>query len=102
MMIKDLIRLYEQKKNEVGSDAYRFISKILQDAKELHKKDFVGRDHEQSWRAFKGKNLEKLIEHIIVDEVRNLGLDVINGNSLERTSGSNLSKLMSTVKRNLF
>ena len=101
MTIKDLISLYEEKKKVVGNNAYRFISKILQDAKEQHKQDFTGNDHEQSWRAFKGKNIEKLIEHIIVDEVRNLGLDVINGNSLERTSGANLPKLLSTVKRNL-
>lgn len=101
MTINDLIHLYEQKKTEVGNTAYRFVSKILQDAKEQHRKNFAGNDHEQSWRSFKGKNLEKLIEYIIVDEIRSLGLDVINGNSLERTSGENLSKLLSTVKRNL-
>jgi len=99
--IKDLIYLYEQKKQEVGNNAYRFISKILQDAKAQHRMDFKGNDHEQSWRAFKGKNLEKLIEHIIIDEIKSLGLDIINGNTLERTSGNNLSKLLSTVKRNL-
>jgi type II restriction enzyme len=27
-------------------------------------------DHEQSWRAFKGKSLEKLIEYIITDEIK--------------------------------
>ncbi|MCS6820553.1 MAG: hypothetical protein NZ551_01655 [Microscillaceae bacterium] len=31
-------------------------------------------DQEQSWRAFKGKNLEKLIEYIITDEIQSLGL----------------------------
>jgi type II restriction enzyme len=101
MTFDDLIRLYEQKKKEVGNNAYRFISKILQDAKAQHKKDFIGNDHEQSWRAFKGKNLEKLIEYIIVDEVRDLGLDIINGNSLDRRNSENLSKLLSTVKHNL-
>ncbi|MDR1973874.1 MAG: BsaWI family type II restriction enzyme [Bacteroidales bacterium] len=101
MTIKDLIYLYEQEKRKVGNEAYRFVSKVLKDAKELHKRDFTGNDHEQSWRAFKGKNLEKLIEHIIVDEVRSLGLDIINGNSLERKSSANLSKLLSMVKRNL-
>ena len=43
----------------------------------MHKTDFIeikpDGDHEQSWRAFKGKNLEKLIIHIIVDEVKALG-----------------------------
>lgn len=101
MKIEDLIRLYEKKKKKVGNNAYRFIPKILQDAKKLHKLDFVGNDHEQSWRSFKGKNLEKLIEHIIVDEVRILGLEVINGNSLEKTNCANLPKLLSIVKHNL-
>jgi len=101
MTIKDLIALYEKKKEKFGKEAYRHISNLLREAKAQHKKDFKGDDHEQSWRAFKGKNLEKLIEFIIVDEVRSLGLEVANGNSLERTNGENLSKEMSLVKRNL-
>jgi type II restriction enzyme len=70
----------------------------------MHKQDWLKRptpnkDHEQSWRAFKGKNLEKLIQYIITDEVEELGLKVVNGNQLERTT--NLSKELSQVKRNL-
>jgi len=101
MTIKDLISLYNKKKDKFGKEAYRYISNLLREAKAQHKKDFKGNDHEQSWRAFKGKNLEKLIEFIITDEVRNLGLEVVNGNSLERTNGENLSKELSLVKRNL-
>ena len=101
MTIKDLIKIYETKKEKYDSQAYRHISNVLKEAKEQHKKDFTGNDHEQSWRAFKGKNLEKLIEYIITDEIRNLGLEVVNGNILERTNGANLSKELSLVKRNL-
>lgn len=101
MTIEDLIVLYEKKKKEYGKEAYRHISALLREAKTEHRKDFQGIDHEQSWRAFKGKNLEKLIEFIIIDEVRRLGLEVINGNSLERTNGRNLSKEIGLVKRNL-
>jgi len=101
MTIKDLIKIYEVKKQKYGLQAYRHISNVLKEAKEQHKKDFTGEDHEQSWRAFKGKNLEKLIEYIIADEVRALGLQVVNGNNLERTNGANLSKELSMVKRNL-
>ena len=101
MTIKDLIKIYETKKNKYDTQAYRYISNVLEEAKEQHEKDFTGNDHEQSWRAFKGKNLEKLIEYIIKDEVRGLGLEVLNGNALERTKSSNLSKELSLVKRNL-
>ena len=101
MTIKNLIKIYETKKKKYGLQAYRHISNVLREAKKLHKKDFVGDDHEQSWRAFKGKNLEKLIEYIITDEVNALSLQVVNGNSLERTNGANLSKELSLVKRNL-
>ena len=59
--------MYEAKKSQYGSEAYRHISNVLMEAKQRHKDEFQGTDHEQSWRAFKGKNLEKLIEHIIVD-----------------------------------
>ena len=101
MTIQDLIKIYDTKKKKHGAEAYRHISNVLKEAKEQHKKDFKGDDHEQSWRAFKGKNLEKLIEYIITDEVNALGLQVVNGNSLERINGSNLSKELSLVKRNL-
>ena len=101
MTINDLIKIYEIKKQKYGIEAYRHISNVLKEAKEQHGKDFTGDDHDQSWRAFKGKNLEKLIEYIITDEVHALSLQVVNGNSLERTNGSNLSKELSVVKRNL-
>ena len=114
MNLADLIKLYEEMKKKYGVTTYKYISKLLKDAKEKHKKDFInsktakvavddGRipDHEQSWRAFKGKNLEKLILHIIKDEVESLELKIADGNTLERTNSSNLSKELSQVKRNL-
>ncbi len=102
----DLLKLYEEKKKEYGDGVYKYISQLLKEAKELHKKDWLksptkNNDHEQSWRAFKGKNLEKIIMHIIKDEVHALGLKIVEGNTLERTSSQNLSKEMSIVKRNL-
>ena len=80
------------------------ISKLLEEAKEYHKRDWEknptrGGDHEQSWRAFKGKNFERLIQYIITDKIEALGLKVVNGNTLERTK--NLSMQLSRVKRNV-
>lgn len=106
MTFRDLLKLYEEKKTKYGIDAYKHISELLKEAKEIHKADWLksptpNKDHEQSWRAFKGKNLEKLVIHIIKDEVESLGLKIVEGNTLERTNSSNLSKELSSVKRNL-
>jgi len=106
MKFQDLIQLYERKKKQYGKEAFKYISQILQEAKKLHKKDWLknptpNKDHEQSWRAFKGKNLEKLIMYIIKEEVEDLGLKIVEGNTLERTNSENLSEELNRVKRNL-
>ncbi len=106
--------MYEREKAQHGKNAYRYVSKLLSEAKDLHQIAFLqsktakkaireGKlpQPDQSWRAFKGKNLEKLIEYIIKDEIQDLGLKVINGNALERTEGKNLTEELSKVKRNL-
>jgi type II restriction enzyme len=106
MKFEDLIKLYEKKKAEYGEETFKHISKLLQEAKVLHKKDWKKSrtrkgDYEQSWRAFKGKNLEKLVAYIIEDEVKKLGLKVVDGNRLERTKSENLSEELDSVKRKL-
>ena len=101
MKFEDLVKLYEKNKKKYGNETYKYISSILMQAKKQHKKDFQGDDHEQSWRAFKGKNLEKLIVYIITDSVVGLGLSIVNGNSLERKLTQNLSEELAKVKRNL-
>jgi len=106
MKFQDLIKLYEKKKEQYKADAFRYISELLRGAKELHKKDWQksptpNKDHEQSWRAFKGKNLEKLVIYIIKDEVESLGLKIVEGNTLERKNSNNLSEELNRVKRNL-
>lgn len=106
MTFKDLTKLWDKYKKTHGDDAYKHISELLREAKELHRRDFLKNptpkgDHEQSWRSFKGKNLEKLVAHIIEDEVDSMGLRIVDGNTLDRTNSENLSKELSAVKRNL-
>jgi type II restriction enzyme len=106
--------LYAAKKTSYGNKAYTQISKLFEEAKPQHKIDFEktvdyqktlqkGKipDHEQSWRAFKGKNLEKLIEYVITDEIQTLGYEIVNGSTLERANVSLLSLVLSKVKRNI-
>ena len=104
MRFEDLKNLYQEKKRQFGTETYKHISEILKEAKEIHKRDWLmhptpNKDHEQSWRSFKGKNFEKLIQYIIADEIEELGLKVVNGNRLEKSK--HLSKELSQVKRNL-
>jgi len=106
MDFQHLIKLYEEKKKQYKADAFKHVSELLREAKELHRKSWLksptpDKDHEQSWRAFKGKNLEKLVIYIIKDEVESLGLKIIEGNTLERTNSNNLSEELNRVKRNL-
>jgi len=106
MKFQNLIQLYERKKKQYGKEAFKYISQILQEAKKLHKRDWLknptpNKDHEQSWRSFKGKNLEKLIMYIIKEEVEGLGLKIVEGDTLERTNSENLSEELNRVKRNL-
>ena len=106
MNIKDLIELYEKKREIYGADTYQHISELLSEAKKTHYEDWLkhptpNRDHEQSWRAFKGKNLEKLVLYIIKKEVESMCLKIVNGNRLERTLSKNLPLELNKVKRNL-
>jgi len=101
MDFEDLKNMYLKKREQYRNETYKYISELLKEAKEIHKKDWLknptqGGDHEQSWRAFKGKNMEKLVQFIITEEV---GLKVVNGNRLERAR--NLPMELSHVKRNL-
>lgn len=104
MDFEDLKRLYLKKRELIGANVYKHVSELLKEAKEHHKQDWLKHptpsgDHEQSWRAFKGKNLEKLIQYIITEEVEGLGLKVVNGNRLERSTSLPIE--LSQVKRNL-
>lgn len=106
MRIDDLIELYEEKRKIYGPNVYKHISELFDEAKELHHKDWLKNpttmnDHEQSWRAWKGKNLEKIVLHMLRTEIESLGLRIVEGNTLERTNGKNLPKDLGQIKRNL-
>jgi type II restriction enzyme len=103
---EDLIDLYEEKRKIYGTDVYKHVSELFGEAKRLHHRDWLKHptamnDHEQSWRAWKGKNLEKLVLYMLKKEIELLGLRIVEGNRLERTSGQNLPKELGQVKRNL-
>src|SRR3989344_5721311 len=106
MITQDIINLYEKYKKIHKNDTYKHVSEILIEAKEIHHKDFKKsptkkNDHEQSWKGFKGHALEKLLDHILKDEVFSLGLKIVAGNKFERTKPENLSIELQNIKKNL-
>ena len=41
MTFKDLVRLWDKYKEKYHLDAYRHVSELLKEAKELHRRDFL-------------------------------------------------------------
>lgn len=106
MTSQDVINLYEKYKKSYGQNTYKYISTILAEAKEIHYKDFLKnptpkKDHEQSWKGFKGNALEKLIKHILEEEIVLLDFKIISGKKFEKTLPKNLSVELQAVKKNL-
>lgn len=111
MKLGDLIRMYENKKKLYGDKAYLHVSKMFDEVREEYKQQYLSSDKalrkqaqgkspdaEQSWKPFKGKNFEKLIWHIIKDELQTIGLGAVPGASLGRKK---LSPELDKVYRNL-
>jgi len=112
MKLTDLIAIYEQKKKIYGDKAYLHVSEIFEEAREHYKNEYLSGpraaklraqgktpDAEQSWKAFKGKNFEKLIWHVIDSELGSiLNLRCIPGGKLERKK---ISPELGKVYRNL-
>ena len=106
MTSQDVINLYEKYKKSYGQNTYQHISAILAEAKKIHYKDFLKNptpkgDYEQSWKGFKGNALEKLIKHILGEEIVLMGFKIVSGKKFERTFPKNLSVELQTVKKNL-
>src|SRR3989338_8006222 len=106
MIAKDIINLYEKYKKLHGNNAFKHISAILSEAKEIHRKNFLKNptpkgDYEQSWKGVKGSALETLIDHVLKEEVNGLGLKIVAGKKFEKTKPENLSVELQTVKKNL-
>ena len=100
----DLKKIYLQYENRFGKDAYKYISRVLEEAKERHERDWKGNpskkgDLGQSWKPIKGNGLERLIEDLLSEQVEPLGLKVINGKLLKKVQG--LSQELSQIKRSV-
>ena len=98
MNLKDLIEMYENKRKTYGDKTYLHVSEIFEEARGKYKQEYLtsakaqkliaqGKtpDAEQSWKAFKGKNFEKLIWHIMDNKLQSTtGLRCVPGAWLSR------------------
>lgn len=102
MDFEDLKNLYEVRLQH-NPKAYEEISVILDDARLMFERDRLMEnpnvDLGQSWRAWKGKNFEKLVHFIVCKMIEDaLPLRVISGSVLERRR---VDLELGRVKRNL-
>ena len=99
---EDVKNLYKEMERTKGTEAYKFISEVLEQAKQPYIEDFLrrkqGKEADQSWRNFKGNCFEKLLQHIITQSVESLALKMVNDNELKKKK---LSDQLDTVKRNV-
>ena len=111
MKLDDLMKMYEEKKKQYKDKAYLHISEVFEEAREEYKQEYLASskaaklrakgktpDAEQSWKAFKGKNFEKVIWYMIDEELQSINLRAIPGHQLGR---KRLSPELSKVYRNL-
>jgi type II restriction enzyme len=111
MKLDDLMKMYEEKKKQYKDKAYLHVSEVFEEAREEYKREYLASskaaklrakgktpDAEQSWKAFKGKNFEKVIWYMIDEELQSINLRAIPGNQLGR---KRLSPELSKVYRNL-
>ena len=111
MNFEDLKGMYDEKKRRYGDSAYLHVSEMFEEAREEYKQQYLRSKKaqklitegktpypEQSWKAFKGNNFEKLILHIIHNELTTDKVTCIPGRLLGRKK---LSQELSNVHRNL-
>lgn len=101
MTFEDILKIYEEKKKE-NPDSFNFVKNIFDEIKETYKEKAtqMGKDANQSWNSWSGKNLEKLITQILKDYILSIEPRVsITGDDELRTT--QLEYELDRVRRNV-
>ena len=101
--VDEVINMYEEVQRTKGKEAYRYVSDVLEMAKEQHKQIYFkrnpnGKGLQQSWNKVKGDYFEKLLQHIITKSVEPIGLKVVNDDDLTK---KDLTDQLDAVYRNV-
>ena len=103
---EDLLAYYDGPHTEkYGEDAPIHLNELFEETKKEHWNVFrhhlTKKDHEQAWKGFLGNNSEKLIAHIIKDEVNAMGLAIAQAKGWEKKSAKNLTAEEAELRQNL-
>lgn len=101
--VEGVIDLYREIQCTKGTDAYRYVSDVLEEAKILHREIYFkrnpnGKGLQQSWNKVKGDYFQNLLQYIITESFETLGLKVVNDKELDKKT---LSDQLDAVKRNV-
>lgn len=77
MTAEEIVDLYVKMNVDSSLTNYELIPDVLRIAREEHKNTFDRGNFEQSWRSVKGKGLEKVVEYILTQELRRIGLELV-------------------------
>lgn len=101
MSFDDVLKIYEGKKRDSPNN-YSFVKNIFDEIKKVYKKKAaqMGKDANQSWNSWSGKNLEKLITHILKDYIISIEqrVNITNDDDLRKTR---LEYELDQVRRNV-
>lgn len=101
MSFDDVLKIYEGKKGD-NPNNYSFVKIIFDEIKKVYKKKAaqMGKDANQSWNSWSGKNLEKLITHILKDYIISIEqrVNITNDDDLRKTR---LEYELDQVRRNV-
>lgn len=101
MTFEEVLKIYKEKRKE-NLDNFSFVKTIFDEIKDKYKKKAsqMGKDANQSWNSWSGKNLEKLITYIIKDYIVSIEPRVdITSDDVLRTS--KLPYELDKVRRNV-
>ena len=101
MSFENVLDIYEEKKRGTPIN-FNFVKNIFDDIKKVYKEKAaqMGKDANQSWNSWSGKNLEKLITHILKDYIISTEPRV-NITCDDELRKSRLEYVLDRVRRNL-
>ncbi len=98
-----VVDMYKEVQRTKGREAYRYVSEVLEKAKDRHSQDYFernpnGKGFQQSWNNIKGNCFQEILQYIITETVTPLGLRVVKDDDLKV---QDLTKQLDAVKRNV-